>query len=42
LSSPLFGIPNSSFGNFGGFGGGRGGASGAYNRLIEASVRFSF
>ena len=42
LSSPLFGISNSSFGNFGGFGGGRGGASGAYNRLIETSVRFSF
>jgi hypothetical protein len=42
LSSPLFGISNSSAGNFGGFGGGRGGSSGAYNRLVEASVRFSF
>jgi hypothetical protein len=42
LASPLFGISNSGFGNFGGFGGGRGGASGAYNRLVEASVRFSF
>ena len=42
LASPLFGISNLGFGNFGGFGGGRGGSSGAYNRLIEASVRFSF
>jgi Carboxypeptidase regulatory-like domain/TonB dependent receptor len=40
LSSRLFGISNSTSGGFGGFGGG--GASAAYNRKIDASVRFSF
>jgi Carboxypeptidase regulatory-like domain len=39
LSSQLFGISTSSGGNFGGFGGLN---SNAYNRRIEAQVRFSF
>jgi hypothetical protein len=44
LSSPFFGISNSTAGGFGGFGGGGGGGGGsaAYNRKIDASVRFSF
>jgi hypothetical protein len=43
LNSPFFGISNSTAGNFGGFGGGGGGGgSAAYNRRIDASVRFSF
>lgn len=43
LSSPYFGTSTGTGGNFGGFGGGRGGGGTApYNRLIEASVRFSF
>lgn len=42
LSSPFFGISNSTAGGFGGFGGGGGGGSAAYNRRIDASVRFSF
>lgn len=43
LSSSFFGLSTSSAGGFGGFGGGRGGGgSSPYNRLIEASVRFSF
>ena len=45
LSSPQFGLSNSSGGNFGGFGGGGGrggGGTAAYNRLIEAQIRFSF
>lgn len=41
LSSRLFGISNATSGGFGGFGGG-GGGSLAYNRKIDASVRFSF
>jgi hypothetical protein len=41
LSSTFFGISNSTAGGFGGFGGG-GGGSLAYNRKIDASVRFSF
>jgi hypothetical protein len=40
LSSRLFGNSNSTAGGFGGFGGG--GGSQAYNRRIDASVRFSF
>jgi hypothetical protein len=40
ISSPLFGISNSSGGSFG-FGGGGGGMS-AGNRRVEAQVRFSF
>ena len=39
LSSPLFGISTSSGGNFGGFGGLN---SNAYNRRIEAQIRFNF
>jgi hypothetical protein len=43
LSSPFFGISTTSGGNFGGFGGGRGGGSTPpYNRLIDASIRFTF
>jgi hypothetical protein len=42
LSSSLFGLSTSSAGGFGGFGGRGGGGSAPYNRLIEASVRFSF
>ncbi len=42
LSSSNFGISTSSAGNFGGFGGRGGGGSAPFNRLIEASVRFSF
>ena len=44
LSSPLFGISNSTAGGFGGFGGGGGGGGGslAYNRRVDASIRFSF
>jgi len=42
LSSPFFGISTGSAGNFGGFGGGRGGGTPPYNRLIDASIRFSF
>ena len=43
LSSPQFGLSNSSAGGFGGFGGGgRGGGAAPYNRLIEAQIRFSF
>jgi len=43
LSSSLFGLSTSSAGGFGGFGGGRGGGgTPAYNRLIEAQIRFSF
>jgi hypothetical protein len=41
LSSRFFGISNSTAGGFGGFGGG-GGGNLAYNRRIDASVRFSF
>jgi len=41
LSSSLFGLSTSSAGGFGG-GGGRGGGSAPFNRLIEASIRFSF
>lgn len=41
LSSRLFGISNSTAGGFGGFGGGGGGPL-AYNRRVDASVRFSF
>src|SRR6185312_3003577 len=41
LSSRLFGISNATSGGFGGFGGG-GGGSLAYNRKIDASVRFTF
>jgi hypothetical protein len=41
LSSSLFGISTSSAGGFGG-GGGRGGGSAPFNRLIEATIRFSF
>jgi len=40
LSSTFFGISNSTAGGFGGFGGGGGNL--AYNRRIDASVRFSF
>jgi Carboxypeptidase regulatory-like domain len=40
LSSSFFGMSTSTAGGFGGFGGGPG--SGAYNRRVEASVRFSF
>jgi Carboxypeptidase regulatory-like domain len=39
LSSQLFGISTSSAGNFGGFGGLN---SSAYNRRIEAQIRFNF
>jgi hypothetical protein len=42
LSSSNFGISTSSAGGFGGFGGRGGGGSAPFNRLIEASVRFSF
>ncbi|PYS22085.1 MAG: TonB-dependent receptor [Acidobacteria bacterium] len=42
LSSPSFGIPNSSAGGFAGFGGRGGGGSAPFNRLIEAQIRFSF
>jgi hypothetical protein len=42
LTSQLFGISTASGGGFGGFGGAAGGGSAAYNRRIEASVRFSF
>jgi len=43
LSSTFFGISTTSGGNFGGFGGGRGGGgTPPYNRLIDASIRFSF
>jgi hypothetical protein len=43
LSSSFFGTSTASAGGFGGFGGGRGGGnSSPYNRLIEASIRFSF
>jgi hypothetical protein len=41
LSSRLFGLSNSTASGFGGFGGGGGGPL-AYNRKIEASIRFSF
>jgi len=39
LSSQLFGISTSSAGGFGGFGGLN---SNAYNRRIEAQIRFTF
>jgi hypothetical protein len=44
LSSPFFGISNATAGSFGGFGGGGGGGGGnpAYNRRVDASVRFNF
>jgi hypothetical protein len=42
LSSSNFGISTASAGNFGGFGGRGGGGSTPFNRLIEASIRFSF
>jgi hypothetical protein len=43
LSSPFFGISTGTGGNFGGFGGGRGGGgTPPYNRLIDASIRFTF
>ena len=42
LSSRLFGLSNSTAGGFGGFGGGGGGGPLAYNRRVDASVRFSF
>ncbi len=42
LSSPRFGLSNSSSGNFGGFGGRGGGGSTPFNRLIEAQIRFTF
>lgn len=43
LSSRLFGVSNSTVGGFGGFGGGGfGGGNQAYNRRIDASIRFSF
>jgi hypothetical protein len=42
LSSSNFGISTSSAGGFGGFGGRGGGGSAPFNRLVEASVRFSF
>jgi hypothetical protein len=42
LSSPSFGIPNSSAGQFAGFGGRGGGGSAPFNRLIEMQIRFSF
>ena len=42
LSSSNFGISTSSAGGFGGFGGRGGGGSAPFNRLIEASIRFSF
>ena len=41
LSSSLFGVSTSSAGGFGG-GGRGGGGSAPFNRLIEASIRFSF
>jgi hypothetical protein len=40
LSSPFFGLSTSSGGNFGGFGGAPG--SSAYDRRIDAQIRFSF
>jgi uncharacterized membrane protein YgcG len=40
LSSPFFGLSTASSGNFGGFGGTPG--SSAYDRRIDAQVRFSF
>ena len=44
LSSLFFGQSTSTAGNFGGFGGGGfgGGGNPAYNRRIDASIRFSF
>jgi hypothetical protein len=42
LSSSKFGISTSSAGGFGGAGGRGGGGSAPFNRLIEASIRFSF
>jgi hypothetical protein len=43
LSSTFFGLSTTSAGAFGGFGGGRGGGGTApYNRLIDASIRFTF
>ena len=42
LTSQLFGNSTASGGGFAGFGGAAGGGSAAYNRRIEASVRFSF
>lgn len=42
LSSRFFGLSNSTSGAFGGFGGGGGGGPLAYNRRIDASIRFSF
>jgi hypothetical protein len=43
LSSPFFGISTGTGGNFAGFGGGRGGGgTPPYNRLIDASIRFTF
>ena len=40
LSSPFFGLSTASGGNFGGFGGAPG--SSAYDRRIDAQIRFSF
>lgn len=40
LSSPFFGLSTASAGNFGGFGGAPG--SSAYDRRIDAQIRFSF
>jgi Carboxypeptidase regulatory-like domain len=43
LSSPFFGISTGTGGNFAGSGGGRGGGgTPPYNRLIDASIRFTF
>jgi Carboxypeptidase regulatory-like domain len=43
LSSPFFGQSTTTGGNFAGFGGGRGGGgTPPYNRLIDASIRFTF
>jgi Carboxypeptidase regulatory-like domain/TonB dependent receptor len=42
LSSPSFGISNSSSGGFGGFGGRGGGGSAPFNRSIDLQLRFSF
>jgi hypothetical protein len=42
LNSPLFGQTNTSAGGFGFGQGGGGGTSLAYNRRIEAQIRFSF
>jgi hypothetical protein len=40
LSSPFFGLSTSTAGNFGGFGAAPG--SSAYDRRVDAQVRFSF